>query len=386
MKKVLLMLYKSKSHSLYKQFINNPPKGYEYVTLDNFTDEFLFKPTKNIFLEIFNKIERNYQIIKIAKKNQVDIIYCCDGIMLFNSPIPWVLELEHATSLIAHNFKIWKIAKKVVPFFLKQRNLKYIIPWTKAGSDSLVSNLELGNDVLAKIKPIYLCLNKINSFDDVEKKKIKHKKFSMLFVTSVNYNGEGEFYSKGGKIVIETYNQLKKIIEVSLILRSRIPDEYAYLKDNPDVEIYEENMPYDEFEKLFLMADIFLFPGYQSPGLVFLDAMNYNLPIIATDVFANKEMVKEKWNGFLINFPKNSNVHYLKKRFNIKVIPSGNMAKVDVTNEKTIDSFVKKIKEIKRNEKLRQSMRKNSTKLLLKEYCLLKHNRQLKEIFNKTLN
>ena len=125
MKKVLFTLYKKHSHSLYKQFIDNSPAGYEYFTLDDFFDEFIFEKSSNLFSEITAKIKRNQKIVEVAGRNKIDIIYCCDGMLLFNSPIPWILEFEHATSLIAHNFGLWKIVKYIVPLLLRQKNLKF---------------------------------------------------------------------------------------------------------------------------------------------------------------------------------------------------------------------------------------------------------------------
>lgn len=382
MKKVLFTLYKNRSHSLYRQFIDNSPEGYKYLTLDDLFEEFIFEKSSNLFLGIWEKIKRNRKIIKTAKENNVDIIYCCDGILLFNSPIPWILELEHASSLIAHNFEIWKIAKKILPLILKQRNLRHIIPWTKAGRDSLASNLILSEDVLSKIKPVHLCLKQIDSFDDVERKKIKHENFSIIFATSVNYNGENEFYSKGGKIVVAVFEKLRKYKDIKLILRSKIPSEFEYLKNDSQVEIYEDVLEYDKFKELFLKSDIFLFPGYQSPGMAFLDAMNYNLPIVTTNVFANNEMVFNNENGYTIRFPEHSSTNYLFKKFGIKSIPSGDGAKYDLLDDKMIDDFVESVFKLKLDSSLLMNMSKRSKEILEKYFSLTKRSEELKNILD----
>lgn len=386
MKKVLFTLYKNKSHSLYKQFVNNPPEGYEYFTLDDFFDEFVFQKSGNLFLGIIAKIKRNQKIIEVAKKNKIDVIYCCDGILFFNSPVPWILEFEHATSLIAHDFKLWKFAKYILPLILKQENLKNLIPWTEAGARSLEKNLKIDRSVIDKINPIHLCLNKIDSFDDIEKIKIEHENFIMLFVTSVNYNGEGEFYSKGGRIVIEVFEKLKKEDgNLKLILRSRIPKEFGYLKNDPQVEIYEDILSHEKFQEIFIKSNCFFFPGYQSPGMAFLDAMNYNLPIIATDVFANNEMIKSGENGFLVSFPESSNINHLFQKYGIKNIPSGSMAREDLLDEKMIDSFVEIIMRLKDEYKVLIGMGKSSKNLLKKEFSLEKRNSVLREVFDNCL-
>lgn len=387
MKKVLFTLYKNRSHSLYKQFIDNPPEGYQYFTLDDFFNEFIFKTSSNFFLEIVAKIKRNKRIIKIAQKNNINIIYCSDGILLFNSPIPWIMDLEHVTGLVSNYYKLWKFGKKIIPLVLGQRNLKYIIPWTKEGANVLKKNFEFSREIRKKIKPIYLCLKNIDDYDYIEKEKlgIKNNKFSLLFVTSINYNRENEFYAKGGWILIKTFEKLKKQIDIRLILRSKIPLEFDYLKRDSAVEIYEEALPYEKFQKLFLDADIFFYPGYQSPGMAFLDAMNYNLPIISTDVFANKEMVQEGQNGFLVNFPSSSIAFYLSRQFDIQGVPSGIRAREDKISEKMINAFVEKIIILYKNRGLREKMGANSKKILLRDFSLSGRNIELKNIFDKII-
>jgi glycosyltransferase involved in cell wall biosynthesis len=386
MKKILLTLYKNRSHSLYKQFISNPPEGYQYYVLDDFFDEFIFEGSQNFFIEIVRKVKRNKVIIDVAIKNNIDIIYCCDGILLFNSPIPWIVDLEHVTGLISNNYKLWKFGKKIIPFLLKQKNLRYLIPWTEAGGDALRCNFKLSKGVLKKILPVYLCLENIAEYADIEKRRIPHDVFTIIFVTSINYNGENEFYAKGGRMVIRVFDELRKIIPITLLLRGRLPAEFHYLKDDLFVEIYEDSLPYDKFQELFLRADVFFFPGYQSPGMAFLDAMNYNLPIVSTDVFSNSEMVRDGWNGFLINFPSTNIAFYLNEEFNIKGVPSGVRAREDKIDKAMISDFVEKIALLQGNASLLKDMSVNSKKLLQTKFSLAKRNSQLKIIYDKITN
>jgi len=86
---------------------------------------------------------------------------------------------------------------------------------------------------------------------------------------------------------------MKEVVSVRFILRSKIPEEYQYLKLEKNIEVYEDCLPEGKFKSIFLESDVFLFPCYQSPGLVFLDAMNSDLPIISTNIFSNPEMVIE---------------------------------------------------------------------------------------------
>lgn len=383
MKRILLTLYKNRSHSLYKQFIGTPPEGYRYFTLDDFFNDFIFESSPNFFVEIIRKIKRNRMIIAVAMKNDIDIIYCCDGILLFNSPVPWIVDLEHVTGLISNNYKLWKLGKMAIPFLLGQKNLKYLIPWTEAGADALRSNFRLSAKVLEKIVPIRLCLEKIATYEDIERKRISHDSFAVIFATSANYNGENEFYAKGGRIVIRVFEELKKKINVTLLLRGKIPAEFGYLRNDPTVEIHENPLSSDEFQNLFLRADAFFFPGYQSPGMAFLDAMNYNLPIVSTNVFSNAEMVKDGWNGFLTDFPAKNIAFYLDEEFGIRGVPSGVRAREDRVDAEIISDFVSKIVRLREDKALLREMGANAKKFVLEEFSLEKRNDQLKFIYDK---
>jgi len=383
MKNVLLTLYRNRSHSLYKQFINNPPEGYRYFVLDDFLDDFIFESSPNFFIEITRKIKRNRVIIKAAVKNNIDIIYCCDGMLLFNSPIPWIVDLEHVTGLISNNYRLWKIGKLIIPYLLKQKNLKYLIPWTEAGANALRCNFKLSREVLNKIVPVRLCLEKIADYEDIERKKTPHDSFTIVFVTSVNYNGENEFYAKGGRIVVRVFEELKKKMDVTLLLRGKIPAEFGYLRNDPTAEIHENPLSSDEFQNLFLRSDVFFFPGYQSPGMAFLDAMNYNLPIVSTNVFSNAEMVKDGWNGFLTDFPAANIAFYLSSEFDIKGVPSGVRAREDQIDAGMIEDLVGKIVRLQKKSSLLKSMGANAKKMVQNEFSLMKRNNQLKSIYNE---
>lgn len=382
MKRVLFTLYKNRCHSLYKQFIFDPPEGYQYFTLDDFTDQFIFNESKNIFVEIFNKIKRNFTIINIAKKNNIDIIYCTSGMLLISSPLPWIIEFESVASFVIHKLEYWKIAKKILPPLLKQKSLKVLAPWTEAAAKSLLSNIKESEEIRNKIFPVHLCLKNV---ENREKKK-NDKIFNILFVTTINDNAvDKQFYVKGGRILIEILKKLKNKTDIKFIIRSTLPTEYKYIKHYPNVVVYENLLPKEDFDKLFLEADIFLFPCYQSPGLVFLDAMSFGLPILTTNIFANPEMVVDGYNGFLVNFPKTSKVNYLYTAFGIKDVQTGKEARGDHILDEMVDAFCKKTLALYEDADLKNQMSENSKKLLVGKFSIKKRNEKLKYIFNKII-
>jgi glycosyltransferase involved in cell wall biosynthesis len=64
---------------------------------------------------------------------------------------------------------------------------------------------------------------------------------------------------------------------------------------------YVGTVPYDQLEKSYQRADIFVLTSL-SEGMpsVILEAMGCGLPVVASDVGGNNELVKDGWNGYLI--------------------------------------------------------------------------------------
>lgn len=78
-------------------------------------------------------------------------------------------------------------------------------------------------------------------------------------------------------------------------------DGLAQILGVSDLIKYVGTIPYDKLEKAYQYADIFVLTSL-SEGMpsVILEAMGCGLPIIASDVGGNNEIVKENKNGFLI--------------------------------------------------------------------------------------
>lgn len=78
-------------------------------------------------------------------------------------------------------------------------------------------------------------------------------------------------------------------------------DDMAQGRGVTDVIQYVGTVPYDQLEKSYQYADIFVLTSlYEGMPAVILEAMGCGLPIVASDVGGNNEIVNEGENGFLI--------------------------------------------------------------------------------------
>jgi len=113
------------------------------------------------------------------------------------------------------------------------------------------------------------------------------------------------FQLKGGMEVLQAFEGLQQRYDVELHMISRVPLEVRErFAKTPHLHIY----PFVPREKLyaefFPRADVFVLPTYmEGLGFVFLEAMNFALPIVSTNHLHIPELVKDGVGGLLIKAP-----------------------------------------------------------------------------------
>ena len=378
-----------KVHSLYKEMISNPPEGYKFVgdspAFNSLTNSIIKSPFIYDFQEeILSKfIPVNLFKALIEKKKHlprgISFTYS-PGHVIFRDE-PWIMDLEFVTQMTGYSIDHLKRYKTIIENKLSSNNCKKIICWTEACKKTILNSLNTTN-FKDKIEVVPLAVKK----KDFIKIFNKDQKIKILFVGSINIPGEFEY--KGGKEVILAYKKLKKNYpNIQLIIRSDLPD---YLKDEckkiEDITIYDNVLPWQKLESEFINAQIFWFPTYATPGLAILDAMSYELPVIATDVWANSEMVREGETGFLIE--KSNKIKYYDENF----IPiwdyksnSSFMKSIIIPDRDIINNLIDKTIILLEDEKLRKKMGKKARyEIESGKFSIELRNKKLKEIFDYT--
>ena len=103
---------------------------------------------------------------------------------------------------------------------------------------------------------------------------------------------------KGGPILIEVFKKiLKKHPDASLTIVGSAPKGITI----PNCKIIGK-IPVEDLWKYYSSASIFCMPTLREPfGVVFVEAMKYKLPIIANNIGALSDLVKDDFNGYLIH-------------------------------------------------------------------------------------
>jgi glycosyltransferase involved in cell wall biosynthesis len=203
-------------------------------------------------------------------------------------------------------------------------------------------------------------------------------------------NIPGEFEYKGGKEVLEAFFILRRRYKnIELVIRSDIPPELKakYKGKLENVKLIENIVAWDRLEQEFKTADIFLFPTHSTPGLVILDAMSYELPVVTTDVWANTEQVEDGKTGLVIR--KSSKIQYCSENFIPKWshYPASKFARlIKATDPTVVRELAEKTSVLIENEDLRRSMGKaGRQRIELGKFSVHKRHEKLKKIFDEAL-
>jgi len=244
-----------------------------------------------------------------ADKAGFDVFHSAGASMVENIPwivendIRWVVDFEHVGSLVGY-YGDWRSrvtsngVRKVLTKQLSSRYCRKLMPWTDAARRGLEAVLP--NEVLKeRTEVVRLAMRPAPPRPkDIE----AHGAVRILFVGSVNFGGE--FWSKGGLEALESYRLLREKHgdAVELMFRCWMPDDMrSQYASVPGLHVLSGLLPRDELDRLFWSSDVFLFPAHNSPGLAFLDAMRFGLPVVGKDLWSNRETVTDGVTGYLVD-------------------------------------------------------------------------------------
>lgn len=208
--------------------------------------------------------------------------------------------LENPTALYHYSLdrKSTYLGKKRLSKLLNNKNLKNIICISKAcynTLDKLTDDLIPERVKKVQIYPLIKRNLYVKNKDNINVDKIKT---NCLFISS-------NFALKGGYEIIEAFKMLdcKNLCLTLITNKKEIKKETLdYIEKNDNIKIIDFNLEYSELEKIYSKNDILLHPTRQdSFALVILEAMKAGNCIIASNLYAIKEMVINYENGFLFD-------------------------------------------------------------------------------------
>ncbi|OEJ66644.1 hypothetical protein BEN30_11870 [Magnetovibrio blakemorei] len=204
---------------------------------------------------------------------------------------PFITDIDNPYAFTGYNTLAVKLYRPIIQSFLESPRCLQIRCLSQACLDGV--RREYGEVAAAKAIVAY---PKISA--KVEEPRTQSADTCrFLFVST-------QFKIKGGTALLNAFKRVvREFPGAELDLVTHLPDGID--ANIPHVRVHPANLTRDEISKQFLSkADVLVHPTYfESFGMVILEALAHGLPVIATDVYAIKEMVEDKNNGLLLEAP-----------------------------------------------------------------------------------
>jgi len=206
----------------------------------------------------------------------------------------FIVDLDNPWSLVGYNLRAMPIYQFVIKQLLLSKRCLEIRCMSEACRLSLKALF--GDAIYNKATVHYPCIPQVVT--EVPARQCSECRF--LFVGT-------QFEIKGGVALLKAFRRVYVQAKNSRIdVITHLPAEYAHLaKDCPGIHIHEAKFTRCEIHEQFMRkADVLVLPTYvESFGMVALEALAHGLALIATDVYALRELVEDGRNGRLLSPP-----------------------------------------------------------------------------------
>jgi glycosyltransferase involved in cell wall biosynthesis len=203
----------------------------------------------------------------------------------------FIVDLDNPWSLVGYNLRAMPIYRWLLKRILLSKRCREIRCMSEACRKSL--GALFGIPVFEKAKVHYPCISQ--AVDSVGKTSGETCRF--LFVGT-------QFEIKGGEVLLKAFRRVHdrhKGCHLDVI--THLPADFSALAEGcKGITIHQASFSRDEIHTRFMQnADILVLPTYvESFGMVALEALANGLALIATDVYALKELVEDGANGNLL--------------------------------------------------------------------------------------
>ena len=219
-------------------------------------------------------------------------------------------------------------------------------------------------------------------------------------------------YEKGGREVLQAFDTLVKEYDIRLTMVTHVPLDilkryagsdrvtfYPDLQALPRVKQWIREcrrrlattiLPYpraagrDVIDRLYREADIFVFPEFVDSTGVYLEAMAYGLPVVATTAPGTEEFIQDGVNGFLVSCP----LPFFGEGYLTKWRNLGQWRRALLSSEypEMVQELIEKLSILIEDSHLRREMGEISRKMILDgKFSIQRHNERLREIYKETL-
>jgi glycosyltransferase involved in cell wall biosynthesis len=371
-------------HSLLAEMVDYPPEGYEFVVQPwggtagaILRSDFVYYPVALTLRRLFPlHLLKPYLERFFRRPPPGTALTYAYGHPIFR-PEPWVLDVEWVTQLAGFSGSHLARWKGFIERALGSVHCGRILCWTEATRSGLLRNLDCRRfEWKLEVVPRAVRPKRFA-------KAPTHEKVRLLFLGSANIRWE--FENKGGREVLAAFEILKrKYSDVQLVVRAYAPLEVKRKYGRcPDITIIDRVVPREMLEQELKAADIFVLPAYHTPGMAFLEAMSYELPVVTIGALANAEIVRDGATGIVLPYTDRPE-YYVGNG-----APNPDIARVlkrSGPDRTAVEGLVRSISTLIEDAELRRAMgRAGRWEVEHGKFSITRRNEKLKRIFDEAI-
>jgi glycosyltransferase involved in cell wall biosynthesis len=293
-----------KLHSLYSEFVEAPPDGYEFVTAPASVDRAFKLASKSrlaytvqdrLLAPLLPSVLVKSYAERFLKRPpaRTDLTFACEHLVFRDED--WLVGLGGVTDLVGGQPKHVRRFSRLIERRLRSPGCRAIVCYYEAARKTLAAAFDTRaiDDKVHVIPPAVR--PKPPARNGHHPQGVR-----MLFVGSVNI--PGQFAIKGGNEALAAFLALReRFPDLQLTIRSDLPADVRRRYERlPGLRIIDRILPREELEREFQTADIFLLPAHCTVWTSMVEALSYGLPVVTTDVYANPELVRDGFTGLLV--------------------------------------------------------------------------------------
>jgi len=305
-------------HPAFLEVYRHPPEGYRFVLPDGAYERVTGRLMRVPFLfyTVHREVLERVVPVHLAKAwlerwtrrpPPGSVLTYAQKHLVFR-PEPWVVHIEWPTLLVGYRYRDFLRFRPLVERMLASPWCRAILTWSEEARTAILRNLDP-----AVVEPKLTLVPLSVAPKPVRRPEPQKGRVRLLFLASSEV-GEFDFYLKGGHETLVAFLHLReRYPHLELVMRTPLPAEIRrrYL-GAPGLRVIERVIPWEDLEREFLEADLFLCPAHATPWRSLLDAMSYGLPVVTSDICANPEIVEDGVTGLVL--PKDERVPFYADR------------------------------------------------------------------------
>jgi len=188
------------------------------------------------------------------------------------------------------------------------------------------------------------------------------------------------------EVILAFERIIKKFDNINLVIRSYLPSNLQFLVSKiPSITIIDSFLSSKELNNLYINSDVFVLPSYETNGISLLDAMSFELPVIAMEIYDIPELISHQNNGILIK--PNKKMHIQTANGSPNDYSWKFIKEINSFSEYVVDQLEKYFIMLIEDNSLRKNLGKNARKTIESgDFSLQKRNSHLKSIFDSSIN